>query len=473
MENVNIIGGSFLGLLCGIKLLKSNYKVNIYEKRSYLGGGLNSFDGLELTNSQLFNNFVVHKNEMELLDELVSLNLEKINIYKSLNFRCKTTIDIKVGYENLERVFIKFTKTNNDKKIIKIIFEDISEISRIENILENKNKCLFFSFNKYIYEKRLNVIISKYKKIRVEDIIDTIDSVYIKEMIKSIANAKTAGIVFIDMLKIMCFYDIYKFDGGVHEVFNKLETKFLELGGEIKLNTNISEIEIIDDKQLLRVKANEDFDLSKYVICTANNLYSLKSIVKDSVFDREFQRVLKDSELFDSYLIINIYLDKDINFNNRINRYILEKPFIDNTGAFHRKYEVIWDKSKSILTAYIRGNYYFWEQLYENNNNQIRLNKFVLGEKLLEELKISIPELNKTKPIKIDVITPYDFMKENDCIRGSSRGILTTPKLYNRLIKINNDMSNCYFSRQEFKYGNYINSKLKESIRIVDKILLK
>ena len=222
MEKVNIIGGSLLGLLCGINLLKENYEVNIYEKRNYIGGAFNSFEGMELTQAQMFHNIILSTEEKNMLENSFGIEFEKKKIYKVLNFVCGYKIDIKFGKDNLIKLFHRLAKTQNDKNIVTNLFADIDEIDRVENLLRNKSESLFFSFNKFIYEKRLNAIVNKYKKIRVENLIDSINSIYIKEVIKSTTNAKCSSIVFIEFLRIMSSSDIYSFKGGKKNLFSVL-----------------------------------------------------------------------------------------------------------------------------------------------------------------------------------------------------------------------------------------------------------
>ncbi|MGL5067873.1 MAG: FAD-dependent oxidoreductase [Sarcina sp.] len=471
MQKVNIIGGSLLGLLCGINLLKENYEVNIYEKRNYIGGTFNSFEGMELTQPQMFHNIILSTEEKNMLENSFGIEFEKKKIYKVLNFVCGYKIDIKFGKDNLMKLFHRLAKTQNDKNIVTNLFADIDEIDRVENLLRNKSESLFFSFNKFIYEKRLNAIVNKYKKIRVENLIDSINSIYIKEVIKSTTNAKCSSIVFIEFLRIMSSSDIYSFKGGKKNLFSVLVKKIKELGGMIYLNSEVSKIEL--DEEKASIKIDDRYIDSDYAICTINNLYSLKEMIDEEVIDKEFQKLLKGGELFDSYLSINFYFSEDISLDTNVNRYILDKPFIDNTGSFHRKYEMYFDRNTNIMSIYMRGNYHFWEKIFTRNRIQVQINKEALTKRVLEEvLKLNL-EFTKENIIKSEVITPFDFMKENNCIRGSSRGLIPTPKFYNKVIKYSEDTSRCYFSKKILRYGNYINDKFEDNIRIISKILIK
>ena len=185
VEKINIIGGSILGLLCGVNLLKKGYKVNIYEKRNYIGGSFNSFEGMELSQPQLFHNIILSRTEKKLMESELNIKLKRLNIYKTLNFPCGRKIEIKLGKDNIEKIFKAQIKTHTDKKIVGNLFEDLNEICRIEHLLENKSDSLFFSFNKFIYEKRLASVENKYRKLRVENLVDSIECIYIKEIIKS------------------------------------------------------------------------------------------------------------------------------------------------------------------------------------------------------------------------------------------------------------------------------------------------
>lgn len=468
MKSVNIVGASILGLVSGINLLKKGCLVNIYEKRAYVGGMLNSFSGVKLSKPQLFNYLVLDKDESVIFKKRFNfLEYEQVQIYKSIRFNENTFIDIKVGSDEIKKIFLGYLEKDKDKTFIKNLLNDVQEVYRLEQILKDYSESSFFSLDRWGYERNLKSIKGKYIKVKVENIVDKVESEITKEILKSLVNVKCSAYVLIDMLKYLSFYNIY----GVNNIFEKLKNEFLKLGGNIYFSSNISKIESKELKGIVNLN-NQDIE-SDYVICTVNNFYSLKGIFNEKILEKDFHKMLQGGELFDSYAIINLYFKESKNINTNITRYILEKPFIDNTGSFHRKFEFSFEKTMEIGSLYIRGNYHFWEKLNDKKANQIGYSKFVLAQKFLNELKKCNKELNECDISKVEVITPYDFMQENDCIRGASRGIIPTPKFFNKIIVYKNDMDRCYFTREKLGCGMYINSKLKDSVRIIEKILLE
>ncbi|MGL4655812.1 MAG: NAD(P)-binding protein [Sarcina sp.] len=468
MKKVNIVGCNILGLVSAIKLLRKGYLVDIYEKRNYIGGMLNSFDGVNLSKPQLFYDLISDDiDNLKIDTEFSYLNFKKTNNYKKIKFTDGTIIDIDFGYESIKNILLTYTESKNDKVLIQNILKDVLDIYQLEKQKKIKVKYPIFNLNKWFEDRQLNKIISKYKKHKVEVLVDKIESIHIKEIIKSLVNVKCSAMVFIEMLKVISFFDIYK----IENVLEGLKKELVSLGGNIFLASNISEITSTDEKAFIKI--GENYLESDYVICTVNNFYSLRNIFDEEILEKEFQRTLHDGELFDSYVIINLYFKEIVINESNITRYILEKPFIDNTGSFHRKFEISFDAKRNIGSIYIRGNYHFWEQLNQKNIGQVAYSKFLLGQKFLEELNKCNSEFTKENVKSIDVITPYDFMLENDCIRGASRGIIPTPKFYTKELKYKNDIGKCYFATDKLYCGSYLNSKIKDSIRIVEKILLE
>ncbi|MGL5576820.1 MAG: hypothetical protein ACRDCW_14875, partial [Sarcina sp.] len=462
------VGANVLGLISGVLLLKKGYFVNIYEKREYIGGTLNSFNGVKLSKPQLFNYLVLDKNEDYIFKKKFNFfNYDKLQVYKKIKFNEAMSVDIKFGIDEIENLFLKYIDTQEDKIFVETLLKDIREIHRAESLIKTYKRNKFLNIDKWLWERNLNNLKGKYKNIKVEDIIDKISNKCLREIIKSLANVKCSSCVFIEVLKYICFYNIY----NLENVFEVLNNEFLRLGGEIHLLSEVSSIESKESKGIIKI--NNEIIESDYVICTVNNFYSLKKIFDEEFLEKDFHKSLHSGELFDSYVIINLYFKDNYKLNTNVCRYILDRPFIDNTGSFHRKFEFYFDDNKKIASLYIRGNYHFWEHLNDQRSNQVGYSKFILAQKFLEELKKCNSEINDNYINKVEVITPYDFKKANDCIRGSSRGIIPTPKFYNKVIKYKNDMQRCYFTREELGCGMYLNSKFKDSIRIVDKILLE
>lgn len=95
---VNIVGASFLGISLGINLLQRGYTVNIFEKKSYVGGKFKPFMTDDYCDAGTNYNIISLKyKKMYEKNILKDKNMKKIDIYKVINFKDKSKIEIKCG----------------------------------------------------------------------------------------------------------------------------------------------------------------------------------------------------------------------------------------------------------------------------------------------------------------------------------------------------------------------------------------
>lgn len=475
LKNVNIIGAGVSGLVLGIYLTRQGYKVNIYEMKKNIGGRVAVFDQKQINNINLYNYF--SKNGIDNINKamwselkLENIKFKKIKYVKSIKI-LDSQIDIPVGKERINRFFSYVSPYKKDNEKMRILLSDLNLIYE-KNISEkNINK-----FNIKILIKNININkkIKRYEKMEVDRFLDTLEDKSLREVIKSLVNKRASMMYFIDILLELCFGEVVQIVGGNIMLINSLKENFIAQGGKIYLDTKVKKIEIPSNlkKKIILLENGERID-SDIIACSIDGFHSMIYLLEEKNIPKDVDKLFLNAELFDSYVIINLIVKNELKFNSNVNRYILDKPFIDISGAFHRKFDAVisTENEKTIISLYIRGNYDYWKKSFENGNTNYELNKVLISRRVILEVQKKIKDIEGLIE-KVEVITPYDYCIENNIWRGVDRGWIPTPKFYRKKLNIN-AIDNVYFCGQWVTVGSSIINNMKKSREIAKNICLK
>lgn len=304
--------------------------------------------------------------------------------------------------------------------------------------------------------------VNDYRKKTVDDFLHIIDSEKLKEVLKSLANKKASFLFLIEMLNKVAFDELYLIEDSIDQILDSLEGQFNNLGGKIFFNSNIEEIYVGAKDVIISDKINKNN--ADIAIIATDNIKNVLGIIDEQYINTEIEKLLSFGSIFDSYTIINFVLKNKISKLNNLERFIIEKPFIDNAQAFQRKYETIYRecKEKYILSLYMRGNYSYWEKESQN----VEEIKELITKKCIIETEKYLSKFEKN--IKsTSVITPIDKFKENNVMIGSTRGWISTPKYYNKNIEILRKNSKVFAAKTIFN----TNSKFEKTLDNIEYLL--
>lgn len=428
---IDIVGAGFLGLILGITLLENGNDVTIFEKKSYVGGRYMPFKDNYLCDAGVNFNIISSKYKKKYENNILKdIKFEKLDCYKQINFSSGLTISIKTGEKNIKSLFYSLAKSRNDTAILNDIFETLNFLHSSKNIKSKNIKSGIFSdiisrFSKD--EKKLK----NYRKKTVDDFLNILDSESLKEVIKSLANKKASFMYLIDFLYKLSYEDLYIINTPMSDVIKILEMKFLKNKGILKCDATIDEVYI--GVQGVMLKGENCSHDSKYVILATDNIKNVTSLVDEQYINQDIEKLMTSGDIFDSYTITNFILSENkYNFKG-INRFVVEKPFIDNSQSFQRKYESVYKYTNNmhVYSIYMRGNYSYWEKnkLLESEA------KDMIARKVGSEVAKKYTDFESM--IKsANVITPFDKCRENNIIIGSTRGFISTPKYYEREVEL-------------------------------------
>ncbi|WP_297439261.1 NAD(P)-binding protein [uncultured Clostridium sp.] len=434
MMKVNIIGAGILGISLGILLIEQGYEVDIFEKKLYSGGSFIPFKNEELYDYKIqYSDISLEYLEKYRYTIFKEIKFKKIKIYKYIQLKNKGKIELKLGRENIEKVFYSNCK-NNDAEIVKYIFECVDTLHEFkENKKDLKEKKFLDRIKKLFSRKKEDI--KDYKKKSVEDVIDMIESDELREIIKSLANKKASYMYLLDILYKISYSEIFVFDEDIRDIILKLEKKFLDKGGKIEYNSKVKIINSGEKETVISVNGEKKY--CEKIIIASSNISDIVDILDEKYSMDKLEKVISNSIIYDSYVIVNLVLKKSFNRFEGINRFVAVEPFVDNVGAFHRKYEIYGKEinGKQNVSIYIRGNFAYWSKIDKYKLIDENLSKTLVSRLIIEEVSKKVPDI-KDNIENAYVITPYEVYKENNLFIGSVRGIIPTSDNYGKIVNL-------------------------------------
>lgn len=335
-KKVIVIGAGVSGLASACRLQKDGYDVTLYEKFDKVGGKMNqikengfTFDvgPTILMMKDLYKEVFEYcgKNPDDYL-EMTKLD-PMLNLYFSRDKKMKFTTDLEELISSLEKISRKDTEG---------YLSFLAEIYKRYNVAIDsfitkpfRKWSDFYNPKSLVDALKLKTFSDAYSEIGkfVEDE-DLRKSLAFQTLYIGISPYQGPSLyTIIPMIEL--FYGVYFLKGGMYSMAKSMEKLFLELGGEIKLNSEVDEI-LIKDKKAIGIKIDNEKILSDYVLCSADFPWAMKNLIKDEKNRGKYtDKKIDDMEYscscllfywgvdkeYDDKCVHSIYFAKDFNKN--------------------------------------------------------------------------------------------------------------------------------------------------------------
>lgn len=275
-QNVLIVGAGITGLVCALELLKQDYNVTVLEKENNVGGLARSFNYGNMifdigphrffSNKKHINNYIlkIFDNDYIVISRNSAVLFENKYFSWPLNFFSV----FKMSFKNILRI-------SKD-----ILFLQKKEINNYKDFVESRyGKTLYNIFFKDYVEKFFNTEAKNLSYVWAKE---SIDRVFI---VKKMTTIFSVILYFIknSFIKEKKFF--YSKEKGIQLFSDKLFKQIIKLGGEIKFNTTINEIEIRNNK-IISVRLDKEIveNIDKIIwtapITTISSLLNIKTTLE-------------------------------------------------------------------------------------------------------------------------------------------------------------------------------------------------
>jgi all-trans-retinol 13,14-reductase len=317
--DVVIIGSGLGGLLTGALLSKEGYSVCIVEKNPVFGGSLQTFkrDG-EIFDTGMHYFGSIDKGQFiyklfKYLGIFDGLNLKRLDVdgFDLINFNNKE-YKFAQGFDNfIDKLSPGFP---NEKENITRFINRIKEIGSSENMfnLNSDSRHDSFRISPYYSQNAYKEVCSITSDPGLQNVLGGLNDLIGAGKDKT--NMFTFGMTYYSYLE-----SAWRFKGGASQLTNALVAKIEQAGSTLIKNTEVNEIVLDDNKNVVFVKTNKQTSIKgKYFISNIHPQNTNKLLPKNAlrkVYVDRISRLENSTSVFSTYLVLKKHMFKYRNYN--------------------------------------------------------------------------------------------------------------------------------------------------------------
>ena len=429
MKKVIIIGAGITGLSAGINSLLKGHEVSIYEKNDFVGGCCTGW---------VRNNFYID-NCMHWLTG-TNQHTKLFKLWKKLGAMDETS-NLHQGkyfyksYLNGESISLYCNTEKTRNEMIRISPEDRKEIDKLINIINHfitTNKKNNILKNLFVKSCSYTKGYLKYHKLSLGDLSKKFKHPLLRKMLTDYLPASYSSLAFIISYATFASGNGKIFKDGSMRFSNNIKNRFLELGGNLYLNSEVTKINI-ENKKFDSIVCNKKTIKGDILISCIDPFYLFNNLLNNTnlpkkLNDRKLYK--QENPIVSSFHCAYVIDRKDLKF---LDSTIIEIPKIQVglspiNRLFVKEYSYLNNNDKVVLQTFIVQNmvdYEYWEQLYKYSKADYNALKYDIGCKILDALVCYNSELKNSIEL-LDTWTPLTYNNYYNSYYGSYMGFVFT-----------------------------------------------
>lgn len=445
-KTVTVIGAGVAGLASAIRLQNKGYAVTIIEKDNLPGGKMNriQLDGYQfdlgptiVMMPELYREVFEEAGKdpddyipMERLDPMYSSYFDKGEVHYEVSndlvkniemFESISSEDADGFLKYLSDLYHRFNIAKNH--FLQRPFRDAKDFYNPSTLSQGlKLKTLNSAENllkKYIKDERMRQMIS-------------FQTLYI-----GISPAKGPSLyTIIPMIEFL--YGIWFIKGGMHTMATAMERLFLELGGEIKFNSEVEQI-VIEDGKATGVSVDGEIRHSDLVMCNADFPYAMKNLIKEPQYKGKYtDKKIDDMDYSCSCFVLYLGMDKKYPEVENIHNFVFSEDLDTNIKQIFNGetiedpslYMYIASKKDKSMAPEGKDGIYVLMPISDLKTMKYEWTDEVAAmyrEKMLLKLK-NLPGMADIEEeiVTETMITPLDFESQYNAYNGATFGLRPT-----------------------------------------------
>ena len=471
MKKVIIIGAGVTGLSAGIHALLKGHEVSIYEKNDICGGCCGGW----FRNNYYIDNCMhwltgtnQHTKTFKLWKKLGAID-ETSNLYQGKYFYKSTfendSIELNCDTEKVRNDMIRLSP--EDRKEIDKFINTVNyfiKTNKKNNILNN----LYNTTNSY------SKGYFRYHKLSLYDLANKFKHPLLKKLFTDYIPGCYSSLTLIYAYATFASGNGKIFSDGSLTFSKNMERKFISLGGTINYNSEVSKINIENNK-FHSICVNEKIVKADILISCIDPYYLFDNLLDNSYMPKllkEKRAYKNDNPIISSYHCAFLVPKNKLNFKDTC---VFEIPNIQiGISSINRlllkEYSYLnQNDDKVIIQAFVIQNtkdYDYWEQLKNSNLSEYNCLKESIGLKI-EDILINKDYSLKENITLLDTWTPITYNTYFNSYYGSYMGFVfkkksNIKKLSPKIDKIKNLYYLSYW--QDITGGLPVAAKLGSSI---------
>lgn len=452
-KTISVIGSGVGGLATAIRLQKAGYQVSIYEKEDQVGGKMNQIkkDGYTF---DLGPSIVMMPEIYEEIFEIAGVNPKDY-----------------IPMKRLDPMYRSFYGKEKDKSLV---FS--SDLVALQKMFQDVNPGDFRGFLDYLsdiytrFEIARDHFIQKpflnwqdfynpktlYKGYQLKTLDTTsqmLDSYMDNTLLKNLISFQTLYIgispqdgpslySIIPMIELL--YGVWFIEGGMYTMAEAMGRVFKQLGGEIHLNAQVSQV-LVDDGTVNGIQVGSDIILSDYVVCNADFPYAMKHLIRHPHKGNYPDQKIDQMDYSCSCLLFYWGMDRKFDQVEDVHNFVFSNDLDHNMNQIFNGQELddpsfyVYMASKIDPSMAPQGKDGLYVLLpvselstaqYDYDQSQVAKYK----EKILTELeKIRGFETVRNAIVSETIITPNDFANKFHAYNGATFGLRPSLKQSNHM----------------------------------------
>ncbi|MDH4261830.1 MAG: NAD(P)/FAD-dependent oxidoreductase [Spirochaetia bacterium] len=484
-KKIIIIGGGIAGLSTACYAQMNNFESEIFEMHNIPGGVCTSWKrGDYLFDHTL--HWVLGSNKgTSLYPIFKELGVaDNIDFFYTERFR-----EITLG----DKTFTSYTDVNKfEAELLRLFPNEKKGIKRYLKIIRkyiNFNPPMdrdFGDFGFVDFLKMLPFMLSffKLKSITIED--------YFKKLF---ANPQLREILFRlfpvrGLPALMCVMPIsfmHKKEGGFPlggslKFAKAIESKYIELGGKMNYKCRVKKI-IVENGVAKGIELeNGRIITADIVISAADGRSTLYDMLDGKYLTDQIQTSYKNPSLWPPIMSLSIGVNRDFSKMAEITDFKLNVPIVVGgkeihwAGFFHFCHDLDFaPKGKSVIQTQFETDYFYWKNLYDNDNEAYHTEKEALLDQYIKILNEKFPGF-KNDIETTDVATPVTWENYTGNWQGSYEGWVPTTKAFafgKTLPKELPGLQNFYMTGQWITPGGGVSMCMPQGKILINRIVKK
>jgi len=442
-KKIAIIGGGISGLSAGIFARVNGFETTIYEMGNKAGGVCSSWERQGYYVNGSIHWLVGSAPGTDLYDLWHQLGVIEGNTFHNHNSF--------IEYKDLNGHGVHFyTDIQKLKKhFLELAPEDEETINELVNAIEK------IAHNSFPMDKSFELLnawdwtkamlgnfpfimaMGKYNQISIKDFAKKFKSGTLRKAFEYFWSADISMTFFLMQLayayKGTAGYPL----GGSGKFIEKLEKRFLDLGGKIEFGSKVSKI-LVEDHQAIGLEINQDKTIhADYVISAADGHTVLFELLGQDYVDEKTKEAYRSLKTFPSLVYFSAGIDRTFEEMppSIVGQNIpLTQPLKVGNYTHERISFQIYNfdptlapKGKTLITAMIDTDYAYWKALSDQGQASYRKERQQISDALIDALEAQFGNI-KNKVEFTDTATPITYKNWTGNHNGSYEGWLPTPE---------------------------------------------
>lgn len=441
-KKVLVIGGGIAGMSAGGYLAMNGFEVEIYERNRMAGGICNSWQRGDYTIDLCMHllagagpasSFYEKWNELAAMEEIAYYPMEE---YMRVEDVRGNTVRVFTDPDRLEKELLE--KGPEDAGAIYELTAALRKLAQYEEGHDKAPELTTFweRVREYGNKMPFQSLIERFSKISLEEYASEFTNPLLQKVVLHLSEPRASAICALMNLAWMSSGKAAYPQGGSISFAKRILDRFLELGGKIFYEANVSQI-LIEENRAVGILLHDGRRISAdYVVSAADGHATIYELLQGEYVGKVFEKFYLEHETFPSLFFIALGVRRDLSalpahllFPIKGTLIIDPDTIIDELSVrIHHFDPLLAPKGKTLVSIPIRtSNFVYWRNLQQSDPGKYASEKDRVAQAVIQALEERFGNFSEYVEMT-DIATPGTIMDLSNNWKGSFEGWIQDPQ---------------------------------------------